>query len=141
MSREFNNAPIFDAINELQKNPQAFFASVENENDVLINEENRNSILRNKIRNQNIIIFGAGKWGKEVLKNLDKDRSRVLFFCDNDEKKNGQFIEGIEIISPQKLINNKEALFIIANKSASAEIYDELKLIGIKEEKIYVWHD
>lgn len=141
MSREFNNAPIFNAINELQKNPQAFFASVENENDVLINEENKNAILRNKIKNQNIVIFGAGRWGKEVLKNLDKDRSRVIFFCDNDERKNGQFIEGIEIIAPQRLINNKEAFFIIANKNASAEIYDELRLIGIKEEKIYVWND
>lgn len=47
------------------------------------------------------IVFGAGHNGRETLKYLGA--SRVKFFCDNNPEKVGTTIEGIEVISFEKL--------------------------------------
>lgn len=48
------------------------------------------------------IIFGTGNNGKEVYSHLK--REEVAFFCDNNIEKVGQKIDGIEIISFEKLL-------------------------------------
>ncbi len=58
-----------------------------------------------------VIIFGAGKKGLKLLEKLN--RNAVAFFADNDQSKHGGVIEGIEIISFERL----------------AEIYDEYDVI------------
>jgi len=48
-----------------------------------------------------IILFGAGKNGLKALKKYGKEN--VAYFCDNDNSKQGTFIEDIEVISFEKL--------------------------------------
>lgn len=58
-----------------------------------------------------VIIFGAGKKGLKLLEKLD--RNAVVFFVDNDKNKWGGKIEGIEIISFEKLLEIYEEYDVI----------------------------
>lgn len=48
------------------------------------------------------IIFGAGSIGRELLHHLGY--GKVSYFCDNDPKKVGMLIDGVEVISYIKLL-------------------------------------
>ncbi len=80
-----------------------------------------------------ICIFGTGNIalniGIRYLKYLDLN---VDFFCDNDEKKWGQVINGIECLSPQQLKEKKNVfVFIMTSKCYEDQIQKRLKDIGI----------
>ena len=48
-----------------------------------------------------IIIFGAGKYGREALQFYGTDN--VEYFCDNDENLWGNSIQGKQVISLEEL--------------------------------------
>lgn len=50
-----------------------------------------------------IVIFGAGYIGKKVIDILREHEVGIACLCDNDKDKDGQKVEGYEIISPEKL--------------------------------------
>lgn len=55
---------------------------------------------------RNVIIFGAGESGIITKRTLDRDaglKYKVLAFIDDDNKKEGKILEGIPIVSFQKL--------------------------------------
>jgi len=62
-----------------------------------------------------VIIFGAGSNGKYVKKYLKMNEIEVLYFCDNDPRKWGTFIDSIEVIEPERLLNYKDIPVIIAS--------------------------
>jgi Predicted nucleoside-diphosphate sugar epimerases len=66
-------------------------------------------------KGKEIILFGAGNNGKIIKKSLEHKGFKIAYFCDNDEKKWGEKLDNIEIISPDHLY----------------EIYDEKMLIQI----------
>ena len=70
-----------------------------------------------------VIIFGAGKKGLKLLEKLN--RNTVAFFADNDKMIVGGIIEGIEIISFEKLLEIYEAYDVILSFD-SKEIMDQL---------------
>lgn len=80
------------------------------------------------MKKEDIIIFGAGNFGKVAFKRL-KSRYNILFFCDNDKNKWGTYLENIKIISVNELKNYKEYLVIIAS-TYYEEIYQQLKQEG-----------
>ena len=53
------------------------------------------------LQNKKIVLFGAGKQGKKAYHNLVKniENIQIIFFCDNDKKKQNQVIDGIRVIS------------------------------------------
>lgn len=60
-----------------------------------------------------IIIFGAGMDGKNICARL-RGGSRVIAFCDNDERKQGQKFCGISVVSFEELLKvNHENLMIV----------------------------
>lgn len=79
---------------------------------------------RKEIREmEKIIVFGAGKRLEELLESGYMAQFEVLAFCDSDVKKQGMIIEGMRIISPDK-INEYEydAVYISTEK-----YFDEIK--------------
>lgn len=77
---------------------------------------------------RNVIIFGAGESGIITKRTLDRDaglKYKVLAFIDDDHKKEGKILEGIPIVSFQKLdellSKNDVAQLIIAVQTISPE--------------------
>lgn len=49
-----------------------------------------------------LILFGAGKKGREALEKYGQ--KNVAFFCDNDIQKQGEFINGVKVISFEEMV-------------------------------------
>ena len=64
-----------------------------------------------------IVLFGAGNNGKQIKRSLEYKGFRIAYFCDNDKKKWGKKLDGIDIISPDCLIQlyNKKTLIQISS--------------------------
>ena len=93
-------------------------------------------------RNQNIIIYGAGYFGKQVLELCTQGGLSVDFFCDTDAGRWGSQIQGVAIISPDKLCGMKEDYAIVVSpKYAYAEIVNKLIALGIDSNNIYKYVD
>ena len=75
---------------------------------------------------QKLILFGASNLGKKAYEDLHNIYD-ILYFCDNDKNKHGKEINGIEIISFEKLlkINNSKITIIITSYYIS-EIEEQL---------------
>ena len=50
-----------------------------------------------------VVIFGAAGTGQKIYKQI-KDTEDVLFFAENNKKLWGNYVDGVEIISPEKLL-------------------------------------
>lgn len=79
----------------------------------------------------NLILFGASAAGKEAL-NLLKDASKqVDFFCDNNEKLHGKYINGVKVLSPEELRNISKKVILITSMYEE-EISNQLESLNIK---------
>jgi FlaA1/EpsC-like NDP-sugar epimerase len=95
-------------------------------------------VLYSEIKNpksekRNVVIFGAGESGIITKRSIDRDaRSRynVIAFIDDDTKKHGKKIEGVEIFSSSKLGNilskNDVAHLIISIQQLNADRKKEI---------------
>lgn len=91
-------------------------------------------ISPNTLNKDKVIIYGAGRAGINIQNELFD--SKVIFFLDDDKNLKYRSIDGIQIISPKKLLKNKkinlkEITLIIALPSASnyirIKIYEKFK--------------
>lgn len=55
------------------------------------------------LKNKKIVIFGAGEEGKRVFGKLDGLGYKIVAFCDNDERKQGETLSGVSVLSASKL--------------------------------------
>ena len=86
----------------------------------------------NNISGVDIILFGAASGGKRSLCNLiDKGINRKnVKFCDNNQKKWGKRVLGVEVVSLDS-IESKSQIIIITS-SVFSEIYAQLDELGFK---------
>lgn len=84
---------------------------------------------------KDIIIFGAGEFGKNIYK-IYKDSYNILYFCDNDSNKWNKKLFDKNIIPPVKLKEiNYDTIFIAS--SYATQIYAQLtNVLHIEKEKI-----
>lgn len=88
-----------------------------------------------------IVIFGAGRYGKRVLKYLEQKciRDRVICFCDSDNSLKNVDIMGIPVWKPIEVCQKYPyADYLICGKYAR-EMYDFLKENEIDRIHILVW--
>lgn len=84
------------------------------------------------VKYNEVIIFGAGSSGQQMKVYLDKQHISIKNFCDNDIKKHGTYVCGIEVISPSELKDYlDEKVGLIISSQWSAEICEQLKSMGI----------
>lgn len=92
-----------------------------------------------RFNTRNIIIYGSGKDSKVIKELLLKNKYRVQFFCDTDEKRSGEIIEGISIISLSELIEKyRNCIVIIASRRYQVEMYLNLVKINFEDERIII---
>lgn len=87
---------------------------------------------------KNIILFGAGEYGKNLLAFLIKnDYPGEICFCDNNKNKQETKIFGYDVWSVEDVCkNNPDALFLIPSKLLYREMKVQLLNLGIKSERI-----
>lgn len=92
------------------------------------NNELITEIDNEKIRDNKIILFGAGNNGKKLL---EKIRENVAYFVDNDAEKAGKQIDGVEIISYKTLLEIYEDYMVVVTPNERKEIENLLLKDGI----------
>ncbi len=90
------------------------------------------------MENKEYILFGAGEYGKKVIKKIGYENIRYII--DNDEKKQGTSIEGIEIISFDEYLKMEEKypVLIGSDEIHRYEMEQQLKKNGICNYR-FVW--
>lgn len=91
--------------------------------------------LLSKIQDCQVVIFGCGKYGKELCMNLDMQGIETVAFYDNNEELWGKEYGGIKILKPKKQ-DNEEVMYIVASKLHAEEIKRQLEMLGIDKKHI-----
>jgi len=114
------------------------YKRVERENNVY-NEAWQN-ILHKCRKSEGVIIFGFTDVGKEVATELTKNAiDNITCFCDNSEEKQTQYYRDLEleVCAPINALEKyPTATWLITNQFAGREIAEQLKEMGVGEEKI-----
>lgn len=99
------------------------------------------SVAYRNISDKPVVIFGSGKWGKLLKKELDKELIEVLAFCDNNSQLWGSQTDGCNIYSPDYCYSTfSDAVYYIANKKNVNDIYHQLIYDGITENRIVIYN-
>lgn len=84
-----------------------------------------------------IILFGAGKTSEYIINVLKNNGLEAAFFCDNDERKVGEKIAGVDIIGIDTLKKKYSNSYIyITTQMFYEEIFNQLKSLGISQNLI-----
>lgn len=97
------------------------------------------SYLLSNLKGQDkVVIFGFSDIGKQLLDMLMKKLpQKQFYFCDNDEKKQGELYRGILVYSVNQIIDLKsEFYWIIGSQNAYVTIKNQLLSVGAEEGKI-----
>lgn len=73
-----------------------------------------------------VIVFGAGVWGRRCVEKLRSCNISCNYFVDNNSEKQGTIIDNIEVICPERLLDMK-CNIIIALGTGCDEVCDQLK--------------
>ena len=88
--------------------------------DILSNEinnvDNIDNIVYNELKHKNILIFGAGQYGRRIAYELRARGIKPAGFIDNDQTKHGSFIDGIQCYSVSSVCNRQHLQVIIGQK-------------------------
>jgi len=76
------------------------------------------------------VLFGAAEMGKIYIDLCQKNKIEVLAVCDNDVSKSGSFIDGVRIISVEKLLEFPKDTPIIITTIYDDEVYQQLVSLG-----------
>lgn len=85
------------------------------------------SLFREDI--DNVVVFGAGVWGRRCAEKLRKCNIVCNYFVDNNSEKQGTRIDNIEVISPERLSDMKSNI-IIALGAGCDEVCNQLKIMA-----------
>lgn len=84
-----------------------------------------------------ILLYGAGKYGRIALKNLNNSKIKVKYFVDDDLKRNNTDIEGIPVISFEKAISECQDSFIVISNYYIKETVEKIERAGIDLSKVF----
>lgn len=88
------------------------------------------------MRSDIYVIFGIGKAGQELLKIFPRP---VKYIVDNNPDKWGTVYNGVEVYSPEKLLEeDKEDLHIFIASMYFGQIKNQLDNMGFREEEHYI---
>lgn len=106
----------------------------------------RNDLYRKKmdpylkiIGSRELIIFGAGTYGKNAIQCFLNERIKPVVIFDNNEKLWGEAFLNISIVKPEHITENQ--CVIIAAKYHGAEIVAQLKDMGVQADQIMFWRN
>ena len=87
---------------------------------------------------QDVLIYGAGQWGKFAHALLaKKGKTRVVAFVDANPDLQGTKMQGIDVLAPEEAMHQfPEAQYFVANKEHGGEIEQFLLGNGIEPQRI-----
>lgn len=98
------------------------------------------SEILDRLESRDIVVFGAGILGKQVINILQQNENRIMGICDNDEKLHGTTLAGLEIRSVAETIKLfPNACYLVVNRKHSEEMKEQLLAEGISEENIEIF--
>ena len=80
-------------------------------------------------KERDIVIFGAGQYGRRLLYELKKRQIKVACFVDNDLNKNGILIDGIPCKTVDMVVKQKENIFVIIAQMVCTEALRQVKAL------------
>lgn len=83
-----------------------------------------------------LVVFGAGSGGRNLLINLLYQEVEVAYLCDNNKEKWGTSLLGLTIKDPEELKKEKEKVNVIIASIWRREIYNQLKSFGFRDEQL-----
>lgn len=102
-------------------------------------EEDRKKLL-SFVDGKEIVVFGTGEIGKSAVSFLNRNQVNIVSLMDNDFTLWSTKKYGIIILPPEECVNRyKHKCYVIANKYHALEMKQQLLLLGIQEEQIYLY--
>lgn len=100
-----------------------------------------NRMIKQLLEAEEIVLFGAGEYGKIILKDLQQQEIHtVKCFCDNNKSLIGSEIEGIKVLSPEDAVSQfSKAYFVVSPKDYMNEILRQLVHMGIEVDCILLF--
>ena len=83
-----------------------------------------------------IVIFGAGAGGRRAAAHCGTARP-IQYFADNDVRKHGTRVDGIEVRPPQEILESPDVSVVVASIYAD-EIFQQLVGIGVQPHRIEI---
>lgn len=123
----------------LFKSPEYFWDSIK----YILNKHNRDDVVTN-ISNRKIVLFGAGCAAEEMLEMFEKHNISVAYCVDNNSDKWGRKLHNCDIVSPQVLLEDEEAPFVIITVSCykvNYQIKEQLLNWKINPDRVFSWFD
>ncbi len=74
-----------------------------------------------------IVLFGAGQYGRRLLSDLKNRDIKIHAFIDNDTEKDGVYIDGIPCHYYEYLIKKKEHILVIISMLHEAKVLKQLR--------------
>lgn len=87
---------------------------------------------------ENKVIYGAGKEGQLLCKNLQENGLVITYFADSNPQIQGTYILGIKVLSLENLKEISKNTAVLLSKGYQEQIYNMLISNGIKN--IFVSH-
>ena len=86
-----------------------------------------------------IAIFGAGTYGRRAIMSYLVEREKVAYVVDNALEKQGKYVLGIPIISPEEFAEEKDRYHIViaVNVCFQKQIESQLKNLGVEDYEIF----
>ncbi|MCI9439400.1 MAG: glycosyltransferase [Lachnospiraceae bacterium] len=133
--------------NERYKHVRELIKSVREYTDYMnVDFQNREWVLRELLERlkeeKNIVIFGAGNYGKRAFLFLTRNalQDNVTAFCDNDESKQNTKLYGKDILSLNTIIDKQGMpFFVVANERYYMDIVRQLRNACISETNIILY--
>lgn len=91
-----------------------------------------------EIKNQNVVLYGAGKYGIQALNKLKEYNIKVKYFIDDNKVRSGNYVDGIPVISLEETIQilRNNFCIIIANYYV-LEVLKKIEKYKFDLEKVY----
>ena len=90
-------------------------------------------LILSKIKPGRLAVWGAGIHTSQLLSLTTLAKADLAFIFDNDPKKHGKFINGIEVVpfmgSPEQIKSHIDAI-VISSKASENEIYDQISVVS-----------
>lgn len=98
----------------------------------------KNYLMQQRERNFDIYLFGFGGFGQAAADRLLDHNVNITYFVDNDERKSGKQYRGIECISFQNFLENKDNAFLIVAVGNPLPIIEQLDMHEIKNYNVMI---
>lgn len=91
-------------------------------------------------RGKKIVVFGCGQRGDMILDLLRYECDRICCLTDNSRHLWNTVRRNHKVLSPTETVNQyPDALYVVANKLYSTDIVQQLRVLGICDERIIVY--